>query len=329
MNDSQFARLHAAKLMIQRIPDLDIISKVPYPATVQPTSYEDWYAPDLMGLDFELRTLIEGLIGTGILRPMDWPRLLEALETATQSRDVMLRVLESLFCEERIHIDDIKATLRRRIKAFKALPYTKEINHVVMIRTIQVTPTRLLIGPPQQEASNTVTRKYSDNLDDIIRVQFVDEGERIHILDYAKAADSIMPGVGLMARIRRALNQGIRVGGKLFFPIASSGSQQKDHSIWFFNPAAIDRTELFRWIGKVNETVVAKYAARMGLPFSTSREVDLRIQIGKREDIEKDGHCFTDGSSVAGTEVMWKAAEALKPNKTIRSRPSAIQFRLG
>ncbi|BEJ14161.1 hypothetical protein CspHIS471_0313350 [Cutaneotrichosporon sp. HIS471] len=329
MDESEFNRTKAAQLMIRRIPDLHIVSKAPYPTTVEPNSFDEWNSPDLSDLDFEVRTLAEGLIGTGILRPQDWPNLLKALDTATlpYSRDVKLRVLESLFTEERIY--DIKTTLRRRLRTFKSVPYTKEIKHVAWIRTIQITPTRMLIGPPQQEASNTVTRKYADHLDDIIRVQFADEGDRIHILDYAKDANRVLPGVGLMARIRRALNKGIRVGGKLFFPIASSGSQQKDHSIWFFNPAAIDRTELFRWIGTVKETVVAKYAARMGLPFSTSRQIDLVIKIGKREDVEINGHCFTDGCSVAGTEVMWKAAEALRPNKTVQSRPSAIQFRLG
>lgn len=39
----------------------------------------------------------------------------------------------------------------------------------------------------------------------------------------------------------------------------------RDHAIWFFNPSAIDRSELFKWIGDVKETVVAKYAARLGL----------------------------------------------------------------
>jgi RNA-dependent RNA polymerase len=50
-----------------------------------------------------------------------------------------------------------------------------------MIRTVQVTPTRVLISPPQQEASNSVTRRYQDQLDAIIRVQFTDEENRLHV----------------------------------------------------------------------------------------------------------------------------------------------------
>ncbi|TXT13886.1 uncharacterized protein COLE_00079 [Cutaneotrichosporon oleaginosum] len=329
MDDKQFNRLRAAKLMIQRIPDLHILSKDTSPVPVEPILRVKWVAPDLSALDFEVRVLLEGLIGTGILYPGDWPELLAELDTATAShpRDVKLRVLESLFTEERIH--NIKATLRRRIRTFLTVPNIPEIKHLVPIRTVQVTPTRMLIGPPQQEASNSVTRKYSDRLHGIVRVQFVDEGDRIHVLDYARQADIAMPEVGLMARIRRALNNGICVGGQVFFPIASSGSQQKDHAIWFFDPTVIHHLELFLWIGKVTETVVAKYAARMGLPFSTSREVDIRVSLGTRADVERHGYCFTDGCSVAGAEVMWKAAEAFKRKGQVVSRPSAIQFRLG
>jgi len=53
--------------------------------------------------------------------------------------------------------------------------------HLVMIRTVIVTPTRVLSGPLQQEPSNSVTRKYSRSLDAIIRVNFTDEEDRLHV----------------------------------------------------------------------------------------------------------------------------------------------------
>jgi RNA-dependent RNA polymerase len=56
-----------------------------------------------------------------------------------------------------------------------------EQKHLVMIRTVLVTPTRLVIGPPQQEPSNSVTRRYKDKLDAIIRVQFSDEEDRLFV----------------------------------------------------------------------------------------------------------------------------------------------------
>jgi len=83
-----------------------------------------------------------------------------------------------------------------------------------------------------------------------------------------------------MARVRRALQYGVHIGGELFLPVASSASQQKyvnsptkqearlivrDRSIWFINPRVIDGFALRSWMGNVKETVVAKHAARMGL----------------------------------------------------------------
>lgn len=56
-----------------------------------------------------------------------------------------------------------------------------EIDHLVMIRTAIVTPTRVLIGPPQQESSNSVTRRYADKLDAVLRVVFTDEEDRLFV----------------------------------------------------------------------------------------------------------------------------------------------------
>lgn len=57
--------------------------------------------------------------------------------------------------------------------------------HLVMIRTVLVTPTRVLIGPKQQEPSNSVTRRYADRLDGIIRVQFADEEDQLWVRSFA------------------------------------------------------------------------------------------------------------------------------------------------
>jgi RNA-dependent RNA polymerase len=50
-----------------------------------------------------------------------------------------------------------------------------------MIRNVLVTPTRLLIGPPQPEPSNSVTRRYGKQLEGIARVTFTDEEDRLFV----------------------------------------------------------------------------------------------------------------------------------------------------
>ena len=114
------------------------------------------------------------------------------------------------------------------------------LGHLVLIRSVLVTPTRVLVWPPQPEPSNSVTRRYSDRLDGIIRVQFTDEEDKLHVscphavdpsswqmLDSTRAADAESPEVGLLARVRRALQHGLQIGGQNFLPVASSSSQQK------------------------------------------------------------------------------------------------------
>lgn len=49
----------------------------------------------------------------------------------------------------------------------------------------------------------------------------------LSIADYMKLVDSIDPAVGIMARVRRALQFGLIIGGKTFYPVNSSASQQK------------------------------------------------------------------------------------------------------
>ncbi|WVQ80183.1 hypothetical protein IAT38_002288 [Cryptococcus sp. DSM 104549] len=100
--------------------------------------------------------------------------------------------------------------------------------------------------------------------------------------------------------------------------------------MWFINTRVIDGLSLRNWMGTVHETVVAKHAARMGLPFSTSRIVEMKIELGPRlPDVERNGRTFTDGVAVAGKEVLKQAALALGEKKGLNLTPSAIQFRLG
>ena len=39
----------------------------------------------------------------------------------------------------------------------------------------------------------------------------------------------------------------------------------RDHSLWFIDTSVIDSLDLRKWMGFVQETIVAKHAARMGL----------------------------------------------------------------
>ncbi|ORY35716.1 RNA dependent RNA polymerase-domain-containing protein [Naematelia encephala] len=309
-------------------PEMDLLSHKKHRWSTRKLTSAEYLAmygtPDLSKVLFSSRTLIEGLIGHGILKPGDVPQLLAVLPRSTEFAD---RILESLYNEERVR--EVEKVIRAKARYLRKEP-PPPYSHLVMIRSVLVTPTRLLIGPPQQEPSNSVTRRYADRLEAIVRVQFTDEEDRLHVAEYTKQADELQKDVGIMARVRRALWHGITIGGRTYMPVASSSSQQKEHAIWFIDNKKIDFLELKSWMGNVAETIVAKHAARMGLPFSTSRIVQLDIKLGREiNDVERNEHCFTDGVAVAGIEIMKEAARTLGATKGLNSTPSAIQFRLG
>ncbi|ORX38450.1 RNA dependent RNA polymerase-domain-containing protein [Kockovaella imperatae] len=332
----QLAKLKGCTQKFERLaeidPDMHLMSpqKRSHERTdrLDPTTFnQSYHCPDMSNIRFSTRCLIEGLIAHGILKPGDVPSLRAALKTHATVPAFQDRLLECLYNFERIK--NVGFIVQRRAQFLRRTNLTV-LSHLVMIRTVLVTPTSVLVGAPQQEPSNSVTRRYADRLDGIIRVQFADEEDKLQIQDFTKQCDQLRPDIGIMARVRRALQHGLIVGGKRFLPVASSASQQKDHSLWFIDPTVIDGSELRTWMGSVDETIVAKHAARMGLPFSTSRIVDLKITIGRNlADVERGKYCFTDGVGVAGRALMKEAAKALGTKTGINAQPSAIQVRLG
>ena len=75
--------------------------------------------------------------------------------------------------------------------------------------------------------------------------------------------------------------------------------------------------------------VVAKYAARLGQCFSTTRAIHRsRPNIVRIEDVERNGYCFTDGvGKISEIFASMIASELNLP--PANSAPSAFQFRLG
>jgi RNA-dependent RNA polymerase len=72
---------------------------------------------------------------------------------------------------------------------------------------------------------------------------------------------------------------------------------------------------------------VAKYAARLGQCFSTTRLMRCisSPQIVKIPDVERNGHCFTDGVGKISPFLAQMVAE----DWGVPGRPSAFQFRMG
>lgn len=89
--------------VVQHIPEMQLLAEYRHQPYVEDDEDETlWAVPDLSDMNFQRRTLVEGLLGNGIVRPSDLPALLEALKQDAPAEAFSLRVLESLFTEDRI-----------------------------------------------------------------------------------------------------------------------------------------------------------------------------------------------------------------------------------
>ena len=132
----------------------------------------------------------------------------------------------------------------------------------------------------------------------------------------------------LYTRVFRALKNGIRVGDRHYEFLAFGGSQFREHGAYFFAPTDdLSCADIRKWMGTfTNIRNPAKYAARLGQCFSTTRAMKNRkIIVNTIPDVERNGHCFTDGVGKVSSFLMKLIQEEL----CLPEEPSVVQFRMG
>lgn len=90
------------QLLAKDDPETDLVSLNKREWTRTRKLHSEWIVPDLRRLDFDSRALVEGLIGHGIIRPVDVADLLKALDEFAKALPFRQRLLTNLFAEERI-----------------------------------------------------------------------------------------------------------------------------------------------------------------------------------------------------------------------------------
>ncbi|XWS69497.1 hypothetical protein CRYUN_Cryun04dG0184100 [Craigia yunnanensis] len=184
--------------------------------------------------------------------------------------------------------------------------------------------------------SNRVFRNYIKDIDNFLRVYFVDEElGKIHSTDLPSST-SVSDGkpTRIYQRILSTLRNGIVVGNKKFEFLAYSTSQLRQNSIWMFASkpglAAVDIREKMGHLHVIRN--VATYAARLGQSFSSSREtleVSMKeIQIIPDIEVESGGtkYNFSDGIGKISAEF---AKEVARKCGLRNYTPSAFQIRYG
>ncbi|KAK3336183.1 RNA dependent RNA polymerase-domain-containing protein [Cercophora scortea] len=214
--------------------------------------------------------------------------------------------------------------------AMSYYPTTVNIpNHCALVRRVEVTPTRIYFSTPTVETTNRVIRNFKHVQDRFIRIQFIDELSEGRI--NGCEADS---NDELYNRAFQVLQRGFRMGRWHWKFLAFGNSQIRENGAFFFcepqgSPEQIVTCDKIRsWMGRFSHIkVVAKYAARLGQCFSTTRPVPgiSAPQLVKIPDVERGGHCFTDGVGKISSLLARMVAEDWK----LDPPPSAYQFRMG
>lgn len=203
-------------------------------------------------------------------------------------------------------------------------PCTHIPDHCALVRKVTVTPTRLYFHTPTLETTNRVLRQYKNVQDNFLRVSFMDELNEGRI----NGSDTVRDNE-LYTRAFRVMNNGIRMGRWHWQFLAFGNSQLRENGAFFLcEDEKVTCNSIRAWMGRFTHIkVVAKYAARLGQCFSTTRLLGgmPAPTIVNIPDIEHNGYCFTDGVGKISPVLAKKIADEWK----VDSVPSAFQFRMG
>ncbi|KAJ6726190.1 RNA-dependent RNA polymerase [Salix purpurea] len=190
---------------------------------------------------------------------------------------------------------------------------------LVYVRRVQITPCKVFFSGPEVNVSNRVLRQYSEDIDNFLRVSFVDEElEKIHSTDVSLRTSSRNEHrrTAIYNRILSTLQNGIVIGDKKFEFLAFSSSQLRENSCWMFaSRIGLTAADIRGWMGNFNQIRnVAKYAARLGQSFGSSTETlsVSRHEIENIPDIEvlRGGttYLFSDGIGKISAEFARRVA---------------------
>ncbi|GMY05817.1 probable RNA-dependent RNA polymerase 1 [Fagus crenata] len=208
---------------------------------------------------------------------------------------------------------------------------------LALVHRVQITPSKVYFCGPEVNISNRVLRHYPEDIDNFLRVSFVDEDlDKLYSTVLSPRASSANGErrTSIYDRILSTLRNGIVIGDKKFEFLAFSNSQLRENSVWMFaSRTGLTAADIREWMGDFHQIRnVAKYAARMGLSFGSSREAMSvsRHEIEDIPDVEviRGGilYCFSDGIGKISAELAQEVATKCGFKNYV---PSAFQIRYG
>ena len=285
---------------------------------------------DLTHLDFEVRYQLEVCISLHRLNEYNM-KLDFFQELSKMDIKSALGLLENVADSKKMYHDPMTIFDTVELKGTRE----RKVPHgCVLMHAVTITPTTIRITTPTAEVSNRVIRDYSHVEDRFLRVKFEDE-DYIGRFWSASIHDNQEE---VYRRIERALKQGIYIAGRHYDFLAHGNSQFREHGGYFFAGTPEKNADQIRSslgsFDKIN--IVAKYAARIGQCFSTTRSIRQLPRSLKQlyiNDVygwhEGKKYCFTDGVGKLSPFVAQLIADEFRINCSSGDYPSVFQFRMG
>ncbi|KAI8938000.1 hypothetical protein NX059_005674 [Plenodomus lindquistii] len=284
------------------------------------SNFDDLFAAQIH-LDFPVRYQLEACVSNGYLKEHTLSKeFLEKLSSTDARRAV--HILEKIVDKQHIHYNpmDIFNT-KIRSSVDKKVP-----DYCVLQRSVIITPTMMHVASPVMETSNRIVRKYAADSDRFIRVKFSDEKTEGVLRN--------MPGnraEAVFNRVHHAMTHGIVVAGRYYEFLAFGNSQFREHGAYFYAPTSSKSADDIRFsLGNFDHIkTVAKFGARIGQCFSTTRQMRIKVEQLEIADIERNGYTFTDGVGKLSLFLAQMAAQELGLPNPFEDPPTLYQFRLG
>ncbi|KAH8426461.1 RNA dependent RNA polymerase [Aspergillus melleus] len=288
------------------------------------SSLEDLIDQNYVHLSFPVRYQLEVCLSNGYLSEYTMSRDF-VVKLSELGDDRARKLLEHVASKNQVYRDPMKIF---DLKFIKGVTDLKIPPYCCYMRSARITPSTIYYNTPTVDISNRIIRRYMEYADHFLRVRFTDEKllGRIN-----STTDNTMDEV--FTRIKRALSKGIVIGNTHYEFLAFGNSQFREHGAYFFAPTSnLTAANIRAWMGHFNNIRnVAKYAARLGQCFSTTRAISSGSQVDIRpiEDVERNSYIFSDGVGRISRFLAQVAMSDLKIHTPTGDPPSAFQFRLG
>lgn len=195
----------------------------------------------------------------------------------------------------------------------------------VYVKTVNVTPTRIIPRGPFKDCSNRIIRNFDPTL--FVRLTFTEENLRPLYSVHFKGS--------FLERVKYKLSRYIKIAGEKYIFFACSASQLRTRGCWLIKmnaPIGSRRSDIWRWMGDFSDIKSpSKFLARLGQSLSTTIKVSETFgsEAYEIDDIEHNGYCFSDGIGKISLEYANVVFDELKKRSGIENKetPSAFQIR--